>query len=229
MKMVYLASPLRGDYDRNIKNAVEYSRLVSECGLLPLAPHIIFSQWCNDAIPEQREQGLKLGLALLEKCDEMWVMGKEVSQGMQGEIDFAREHGIRTYPVPYPGLKEYYPVSTDEIPLLNGQDCREGSRGESYMDRLVVLRHESLKPEYRNARNQLWIATHGPGCKGTGGSFSDTVHLCHPIDRDHMAVSRQELMGIPEEKTVEMLKSVYPDLASGIAGYWHGEDEVLCQ
>ena len=54
--MVYLASPLRGDYEGNIKKAVEYSRLVSECGLLPLAPHIIFSQWCNDTIPEQREQ-----------------------------------------------------------------------------------------------------------------------------------------------------------------------------
>ena len=82
MKMVYLASPLRGDYERNINKAVEYSRLVSECGLLPLAPHIIFSQWCNDTIPEQREQGLKLGLSLLEKCDEMWVMGREISQGM---------------------------------------------------------------------------------------------------------------------------------------------------
>lgn len=171
MKMVYLASPLRGDYDRNIKNAVEYSRLVSECGLLPLAPHIIFSQWCNDTISEQREQGLKLGLSLLEKCDEMWVMGKKVSQGMQGEIDFAREHGIRTYFVPYPALKEYYSISTDEVPLLDGQDCREGSREENYMDRLVVLRLESLKPEYRNARNQLWIATHGPGCEGKGGEL----------------------------------------------------------
>ena len=229
MKMVYLASPLRGDYGGNIKKAVEYSRLVSECGLLPLAPHIIFSQWCNDTIPEQREQGLKLGLSLLEKCDEMWVMGRKISQGMQGEVDFAREHGIRTYFVPYPTLKEYYPVSTDEVPLLDGQDCREGSREENYMDRLVVLKLESLKPEYRNARNQLWIATHGPGCEGTGGSFSDTVHLYHPIDKDHMAVSRQELLGIPREETVEMLKNVYPEFVSRIAGYGQEEEEELCQ
>ena len=229
MKMVYLASPLRGDYDKNIKNAVEYSRLVSECGLLPLAPHIIFSQWCNDTIPEQREQGLKLGLSLLEKCDEMWVMGKKVSQGMQGEIDFAREHGIRTYFVPYPGLKEYYPISTDEVPLLNGRDCREKSRGANYMDRLVVLGLENLKPGYRNARNQLWIATHGPGCEGKGGSFSDTVHLYHPIDKDHMAVSRQELLGIPKEETVEMLKNAYPDFISGIAEYEQEEEEELYQ
>ena len=228
MKMVYLASPLRVDYERNIKKAVEYSRLVSECGLLPLAPHIIFSQWCNDTVPEQREQGLKLGLALLEKCDEMWVMGREISQGMQGEIDFAREHSIRTYFVPYPSLQEYYPISTDEVPLLDGQDCREGSREENYMDRLVVLKFESLKPEYRNASNQLWIATHGPGCEGKGGSFSDTVHLYHPIDRDCMAVSRTELLGIPKEETVELLKSAYPDFARGIADYGQ-EEEELCQ
>ena len=62
MKMVYIASPLRGDYNTNIKNAVEYCRLAGEQGVLPLAPHIIFSQWCNDTIPEQREQGLQLGL-----------------------------------------------------------------------------------------------------------------------------------------------------------------------
>ena len=229
MKMVYLASPLRGDYEGNIKKAVEYSRLVSECGLLPLAPHIIFSQWCNDTIPEQREQGLKLGLSLLEKCDEMWVMGKEISQGMQGEIDFAREHGIRTYYVPSPTLKEYYPISMDGIPLLDGQDCKEGSRGENYMDQLVVLKLESLKPEYRNARNQVWIATHGPGCEGTGGSFSDTVHLCHPIDKDYMAVSRQELLGIPKAETVEMLKNTYPEFVNGIAGYGQEEEEEPCQ
>ena len=228
MKMVYLASPLRGDYERNIKKAVEYSRLVSECGLLPLAPHIIFSQWCNDTVPEQREQGLKLGLSLLEKCDEIWVMGNKISQGMQGEIDFARVHGIRTYFVPYPTLKEYYPISTDGIPLLSGQDCRDGSREEDYMDRLVVLKLEGLKPEYRNARNQLWIATHGPGCGGKGRSFSDTVHLCHPIDKDRMAVSRSELLGIPKEETVEMLKDAYPDFVSGLADYGQ-EEEGMCQ
>ena len=67
MNMVYIASPLRGDYNTNIKNAVEYCSLAGEQGVLPLAPHIIFSQWCNDTIPEQREKGLQLGLALLER------------------------------------------------------------------------------------------------------------------------------------------------------------------
>ncbi len=229
MKQVYLASPLRGDYDRNIKNAVEYSRLASECGVLPLAPHIIFSQWCNDVIPEQREQGLRLGLALLEKCDELWVMGTKISQGMQGEISFAKEHGIRTYFVGYPTLKEFYPVSTDEVSLLNERDCREGSTEEDYEGRFVLLNHECLKPECRSARNQLWIATHGPGCGAHGGKFSDTIHIVHPIDRDTMAVSRRELLGIPKEATLELLRSIYSALDGRLTPYEQGEDEGVCR
>ena len=102
------------------------------------------------------------------------------------------------------------------------------------MDRLVVLRHESLKPEYRNACNQLWIVTHGPGCEGKGGSFSDTVHLYHPIDKDHMAVSRmavsrREILGFPKGETLEILKNAYPEFVSGIAEYGQEEEEELCQ
>lgn len=226
MKLIYLASPLRGDYDKNVKKAVEYSRLVSECGVLPLAPHIIFSQWCNDTIPQQREQGLRLGLALLEKCDEIWVMGTEISQGMQGEIAFAKEHGIQTYFVPHPTLKEFYPISTDAIRLLDDRDCVKSSSEQDYENSPVLLKYESLKPQYRNARNQLWIATHGPGCR-SGGAFSDTIHLFHPIDQDRMAVSRQEVLGIPKEETMEMLKNTYPNFVSAIAENEQEEDEEL--
>ena len=67
MKMVYIASPLRGDYNTNIKNAVEYCRLAAEKGVLPLAPHIIFSQWCNDTIPIQTKQGM--GTEILIKAE----------------------------------------------------------------------------------------------------------------------------------------------------------------
>ena len=149
MKMVYIASPLRGDYNTNIKNAVEYCRLAGERGVLPLAPHIIFSQWCNDTIPEQREQGLQLGLALLEKANELWVMGTTFSQGMQGEVAFAQEHGVPMFLVTHPHDLNYYPVSADENRLLSKFDCVAESSRESYKNQLVVLRHEHLKPEYR--------------------------------------------------------------------------------
>ena len=43
-----------------------------------------------------------------------------------------------------------------------------------------------------------------------------------------MAVSRTELLGIPKEETVELLKNAYPDFARGIADYGQ-EEEELCQ
>ena len=228
MKQIYIASPLRGDYERNIKNAVEYSRMASEAGVLPLAPHIIFSQWCNDTVPEQREKGLELGLSLLAHCEELWVMGSQISQGMQGEIQFAKEHDIPTYFVRHPNLPEYYPVSADHNRLLTVQDSMEGSTQENYEDRFVLLRYESLKPEHRTPLNQLWRCTHGPGCEA-GHHFSDTVHLHHPVDHDNMAVSRSELLGIAKPETLERLAAIYPKLAENVTDLQSEQTEDFCR
>jgi len=210
LKMVYIASPLRGDYNTNIKNAVEYCRLAGEQGVLPLAPHIIFSQWCNDTIPEQREKGLQLGLALLEKADELWVMGTQFSQGMQGEVAFALEHKIPTFFVTHPHDPACYPVSADENRLLTSVDCSLESRRENYKGQFVALRHEHLKPEYRTPRNQIWMVTHGPGCC-PDYVHSDTIHLTHPVDGDRMAVGRGDVWGIPAPETMEGIRQVYPE------------------
>ena len=39
MKLVYIASPLRGDYNQNIKNTVEYCKNACDMGVLAIAPH----------------------------------------------------------------------------------------------------------------------------------------------------------------------------------------------
>lgn len=210
MKMVYIASPLRGDYNTNIKNAVEYCRLSGERGVLPLAPHIIFSQWCNDTIPGQREQGLQFGLALLEKADALWIMGEKISEGMWGEITFAMEHGIPAYHIPTPLEPEKYPVSADENRLLSKFDCIQESIRTNYEKQLVVLRHENLKPEFRTPRNQIWLVTHGPGCR-PDYIHSDTIHLRHPVDGDYMAVGRGDVWGVPKPEMLDCIRQVYPE------------------
>ena len=215
MKLVCISSPLRGDYNTNIKNAVEYCRLASEQNVLPLAPHIIFSQWCNDTIPEQREQGLKLGLALLEKADELWVMGEKISEGMRGEIVFAAEHGIPVYFVEHPHIPALYPVSADENRLLSTTDCIAGSSRRNYENQLVVLRHENLKPEYRTPRNQIWLVTHGPGCP-PNYIHSDTIHLRHPVDGDYMAVGRRDIWGVVKPEALAYIQGAYPEFNAAL-------------
>lgn len=208
MKQVYIASPLRGDYDTNIKNAVEYCRLAAESGVLALAPHIIFSQWCNDTIPEQREQGLKLGLELLAHSEELWVMGTQISEGMQGEIAFAKEQHIPVFFVSHPFEPSYYPVSINGERLLSCNDCIEHSTKENYEGKMVVLKHEQLKQEYRSAENQIWVVTHGPGCR-PDFVHSDTIHLRHPIDGDRLAVGRGDVWG--EVKPEVLTKTLYSE------------------
>lgn len=209
---VYRKSPAWGLRHQH-KNAVEYCRIASKQGVLPLAPHIIFSQWCNDTIPEQREQGLQLGLSLLQKSDELWVMGTEFSQGMQGEMAFALEHKIPMFFVTHPHDPNYYPISADENRILTSLDCTPGSDRENYEGQLVVLRHEHLKPEYRTPRNQIWAVTHGPGCHPYY-PHSDTIHLKHPIDGDRMAVARGDVWGVAKVESLTRISNTYPEFES---------------
>ena len=100
MKLVYICSPLRGDgafgtsTEQNIKRAHEYCAYAADCDVIPLAPHTIFTNYLDDKNPEQRRQGLNMGLKLLKRCDEMWIMGGVLSEGMKGEIALAEKKNI---------------------------------------------------------------------------------------------------------------------------------------
>lgn len=94
MKFVYICSPLKGDVERNIRRAYGYCRFAVKEGVLPFAPHAMFSGFLDDAIPEERQVGMVLGLELLKVCSELWVIGKKISEGMQGEIEVAQQLNI---------------------------------------------------------------------------------------------------------------------------------------
>lgn len=95
MKKVYICSPCRGDYEKNIAKAQEYCREAALDGVLPIAPHVYLTQFLADTVPAERELGMSLGLELLRGCDEVWVYGVTApSAGMAAEIKLARELGI---------------------------------------------------------------------------------------------------------------------------------------
>lgn len=91
MRLVYISSPLRGDMERNIQRARDYCAYAASCGVIPLAPHTIFTQYLDDELPEQREQGLRMGRDLMWRCDDLWVVGSTISSGMQEEIELAKK------------------------------------------------------------------------------------------------------------------------------------------
>ena len=93
--VVYICSPYSGDTERNIENARKYSRFAVDRNYLPITPHIYFTQFMDDEIPEERNTAIFMNRVLLSKCVELWVFGSVISRGMKGEIKRAKRKHLK--------------------------------------------------------------------------------------------------------------------------------------
>ena len=93
-KLVYIASPLAGEVEKNQQFARDACRFAVERGMTPIASHLLFPQFLKDEVPAERELGIKMGLQLVGAADELWVCGDKISPGMQAEIARAEQLGI---------------------------------------------------------------------------------------------------------------------------------------
>lgn len=91
--LIYVCSPLAGDFLNNIDRAARYCRFVCSRNSIPMAPHLYFTRFLDDAIAEERDLGLEMGLNVLGVCDAVWVFGSKISPGMKREILLAKEIG----------------------------------------------------------------------------------------------------------------------------------------
>ena len=96
--LVYVASAYSGDVTTNTEKAKQYCRFAMEQGQIPLAPHLMFPQFMNDDDSAERELAIFMDVILLGKCDELWVFGDSISEGMSVEIDVAKK---RRQPIRY--------------------------------------------------------------------------------------------------------------------------------
>lgn len=103
--IIYVCSPLNApnylERQANILKAAEYCKFVMTQGHTPYAPHVFFTQFLDDSIDSDRQNGVQCGLEMLKVCNELWVFGKKVSHGMQKEIADAEQLGI---PVVYTSI-----------------------------------------------------------------------------------------------------------------------------
>lgn len=92
---IYICSPLRGDYEKNIENAIAYCKAAFRLGYIPIAPHIYFTRFVDDRNIEERRIAMRTGREMLLACSEIWVFGLDnPSEGMLEEIALARRNGI---------------------------------------------------------------------------------------------------------------------------------------
>ena len=93
--LVYICSPYsHGCINDNIENARRYSRFAVDTHDVPIAPHLLFPQFLDDRLAEDRQTAMSLNQVLLEKCSQLWVFGSVRSEGMQQEIQWAKQRQI---------------------------------------------------------------------------------------------------------------------------------------
>ncbi len=97
MKRVFVCSPFSSADAQvcreNVARAEAVCREIALAGDAPFAPHLLLPRFLRDDHPDERDLGIRCGLAWLPVCDELWVYGAE-SHGMRREIHGAQQMGI---------------------------------------------------------------------------------------------------------------------------------------
>lgn len=97
-RVVYICSPCRPRYTGdlgekelqiNLRNAEAYSYAAVVSHAVPIAPHLLFTRFLDEFNPSHRNIAIEMGGEVLKRCDELWVFGDRITEGMQAEIDAA--------------------------------------------------------------------------------------------------------------------------------------------
>lgn len=93
MKKVYIAHPLRGDFDTNMKKVEDICKgLVEKGEVIPFSPLHAFSFFDPKG---NQELVMAYCYALLDSCDEIWLHnGWENSEGCKLEAKYCIDKGI---------------------------------------------------------------------------------------------------------------------------------------
>lgn len=133
MKKIFIGSALRGDQEANKHRAVGYCRKAAEKGYLPIAPHIIFTQFLDEDDESEREKGIEMGLELLRTCDEVVFFG-DITEGMQRELNLARELGLPVRRFDEDGTISHEVYVSDQIKQMSLISGISADEVEQYID-----------------------------------------------------------------------------------------------
>lgn len=99
IRVVYLAHPVAGDVAANLISGKQWFRWCYSLALdaVFIAPWIqTIEILCeDDGDPAIRARAMDRNIAVLRRCNELWLCGPTVSRGMQIEANAARESGVQ--------------------------------------------------------------------------------------------------------------------------------------
>ncbi len=91
---IFLSHPVRGDIPANLARAKRWILWCYRQGVSVVATWLIDCELLDDSDLAEREAGLRRNVELVSRCDELWLVGGRISEGMQREADAARAAGI---------------------------------------------------------------------------------------------------------------------------------------
>lgn len=98
MKIAYIAHPISGDVEGNIRKILEIIKEINleEPETIPFCPYLPDVMAMDDNMPAERERGLKNTMELIWRVDvdELRLYGDKVSSGMIEEVMRAFDYVI---------------------------------------------------------------------------------------------------------------------------------------
>lgn len=91
--LVYICSPYSEDVEANVEIARRFCRVALQRRTIPVAPHLLFPQFMDDAVPGERELAMFMNRIVLSRMDAIWVYADRISTGMRQEIEWAYVQG----------------------------------------------------------------------------------------------------------------------------------------
>lgn len=88
--LVYICAPYSGDVAENTKRATAFAKYAYDKGNIPLTAHLLFP-FMDDKNEEDRRTVIFMDIVLMGKCQEVWVLGNEITRGMRIEIEKAKK------------------------------------------------------------------------------------------------------------------------------------------
>lgn len=92
MKKVYICASFGSDPAESLAKAEWYTEYALRCGAAPIVPHFYglyqkkaYANTCAAA-----------GQSLLWLCDELWIIGDEITEEMRRDIQFCKHLNIHT-------------------------------------------------------------------------------------------------------------------------------------
>ncbi len=98
MKVVYMAhpcgAPTKVQHLANLERAKRWFAWAITKNAAVIADWIIYCEVWDDFDPELRAEGLEHDDAMIKRCDEFWMVGGKVTDGMQRGMKSASLHGV---------------------------------------------------------------------------------------------------------------------------------------